>query len=290
MSERVEQLQQRLLVLTYIHSYRSGAFTLSSGRTSSYYIDGKQVTLTPEGLYTTAQHILASLEHHRIEIDAVGGPTLGADPIAAAVTALGGEEGKERPAPLPSFIVRKETKSHGTGSRIEGPFHRGMRTLIVDDVLTTGGSVLDAAAAVEAAGGSVSAIYVLVDRLEGGGEAIKKAGYRLLAANDRSGLERLQHKMEQRYPAMSEALQGETVLWGALPLEEVEKNRPALAAACKDFDRAAAEAVKKGLLEGRAFQQSAGRFFSALKAAEFHPDGEAEALRIIALLQKSLPR
>lgn len=288
LNPNLEQLQQKLLRFTYIYSYRRGRFTLSSGRRSSYYIDGKQMTMTPGGLSITAQYILASLQQRDIEIDAIGGPTLGADSIAAAVTVLGGREGRGGPAPLPSFIVRKETKRHGTASRIEGPFYRGMRTIIVDDVLTTGGSVLDAAAAVEAAGGSVSAIYVLLDRLEGGSEAIGKAGYLLVAANDRSDLERLQQEMEQRYPYLSEALQGETVPWGRLPLQEMPGDRIALTAALEDLDRAVAKTVEDGRMEERALQQTAGRFFSALKAAEYHPDGEAEALRIVQLLQKSL--
>ena len=151
------ELQHRLLLLTYIYSYQSGTFTLSSGRSSNYYIDGKQVTMAPEGLYTTAQYILASLQQRRVHAEAIGGLTLGADPIAAAVAILSEIWSKDmKPAatsaPLVSFIVRKETKNHGTRSRIEGPFYHGMRAVIVDDVLTTGASVLNAASAVETAG------------------------------------------------------------------------------------------------------------------------------------------
>lgn len=287
----LEQLQQKLLMFTYIYSYRRGTFILSSGRRSSYYIDGKQVTMTPEGLFTTAQYILASVRQRRMEADAIGGPTLGADPIAAAVTVLSGmRSDKNCPNPLPSFIVRKETKRHGTGSRIEGPFYRGMRTIIVDDVLTTGGSVLDAAAAIEEAGGSVSAIYVLLDRLEGGREAIERAGYLLVAVNDRSDLEELQQKMERRYPELSRSLQAESVPWGDLPLQELQKEHPALAAALEELDGSIKKAAADSLLTEHALQQNAGRFFSAVKAAEYHPDGEAEALRIVQLLRKSLAR
>lgn len=289
----LEQLKQKLLILTYIHSYRSGTFTLSSGRTSSYYIDGKQVTMTPEGLHTAARYILASLRHRRIVADAIGGPTLGADPIAAAVTALSktgpAEDGSPgAPAPLSSFIVRKEAKKHGTGSRVAGPFYRGMRTIIVDDVLTTGASVLDAAAAVEEEGGSVSAIYLLVDRLEGGREAVEKAGYLLEAAIDRRSLEKLQQELEQRYPDLSRSLQAVKVPWGELPLGELEPDYPALAAALADLAGAVKRAASGGRLTGEQPQQAADKALSAVKAALYHPGGEAEALRLVRQIRGAL--
>lgn len=84
----LDELRHKLLLLTFIYSYRCGRFLLSSGRYSSYYIDGKQVTMAPEGLYATAQYILASMQQRRIRADAIGGLTLGADPIAAGVAAL----------------------------------------------------------------------------------------------------------------------------------------------------------------------------------------------------------
>lgn len=288
----LNELQQKLLRLSYIYSYRSGTFVLSSGRRSSYYIDGKQVTMAPEGLYATAQYILASLEDHRIEADAIGGPTLGADPIAAAVALLDkirNEQG--RPGePLASFIVRKGAKEHGTRSQLEGPFYRGMRTILFDDVLTTGGSVLKAASAVEAAGGTVNAIYVLVDRLEGGREAIEKAGYFFEAAVDRSALEKLQREIEQRFPALSSSLEGKEVFWGRLPLEELQRGYPLLAAALEELGDAIHRAAGSGTLNSSQLQQTAGRFFSAVKAAVYHPGGEAEGLRLAGLMQRALTR
>ncbi len=287
------QLQHKLLLLTYTYSYRSGSFVLSSGRRSSYYIDGKLVTMASEGLCTTAQYILASLQQRRVRAEAIGGLTLGADPIAAATAALSeiwAKRTETPPAftPLASFIVRKETKGHGTRSRIEGPFYRGMRAVIVDDVLTTGASVLNAASAVEEAGGSVSAIYVLVDRMEGGREAIEKAGHILDAAINRGSLEKLQREMERRYPALSSSLQAEEVPWGKLPWDELQPDYPALAAGLQELSAgvaAAGESKRLGRLE---LEKAAGRIFSAVKAAVFHPGGEAEAMRLVKLLQNAL--
>lgn len=290
------ELQDKLLILTYVYSYRSGFFTLTSGRSSHYYIDGKQVVMAPEGLHATAQYILASMRQHRVQAEAVGGPTLGADPIAAAVTVLSeiwskNIPGGDVPAPLISFIVRKETKGHGTRSQIEGPFHRGMRVVLVDDVLTTGGSVLKAAAAVEAAGGEVSTVYVLVDRLEGGREAIEKAGYLLEAAVDRSALDRLQQEMERRYPDLSRSLQAEKVSWSRLPLDEVQAaGYPVLAGALEELARAIETAAGDNLLNRARLQHTAGRFFSSVKAAEYHPAGETEALRLVQLTRSTLAR
>ncbi len=289
----ISELQQKLLRLTYIYSYRSGTFILTSGRSSNYYIDGKQVTMAPEGLYLTAQYILTSLKERRILTEAVGGPTLGADAIAAAVAVLDQIDSNQGPpreqnTPLASFIVRQGAKEHGTRSQIEGPFHRGMRTVLVDDVLTTGGSVLKAASTVEAAGGSIHAIYVLVDRLEGGREAIEKAGYLLEAAVDRNALEKLQREMEQRFPALSSALQAAAVPWEKLPLEELSPGYPLLGAALEELAGAVNSAAKSGLLSGARLQQTAGRFFSIIKAAIYHPRGETESLRLVRLIQRAL--
>jgi orotate phosphoribosyltransferase len=289
----LSELQHKLLLLTYIYSYRCGSFVLSSGRRSSYYIDGKQVTMAPEGLCTTAHYILTSLQQRRVRAEAIGGLTLGADPIAAATAALSELWAKraEAPAaftPLASFIVRKEAKGHGTRSRIEGPFYPGMRTVIVDDVLTTGASVLNAASAVEEAGGSVGAIYVLVDRMEGGGEAIEKAGYILDAAISRASLEKLQREMERRYPALSSSLQAEEVPWDKLPWDELQPDYPALAAGLKGLSAKMVDTWKSSRLSRFEIEKTAGRFFSAVKAAVYHPVGETEALRLVKLLQNAL--
>ena len=116
---------------------------LTSGRTSNYYIDAKMTTLDPEGAALTARLILDVLKPY--DIDAIGGYTLGADPIVSTVAAFSAET--ERP--LPAFIVRKEPKKHGERKMIEGPFQKGWKVAVVDDVVTSGGSTLKACQAVE---------------------------------------------------------------------------------------------------------------------------------------------
>jgi len=144
---------------------------LSSGRESNYYIDAKYATMDPEGSYIIAKLILEKLED--FDVDAIGGYTLGADPIVGTVVALSSQTKK----PLLGFIVRKEPKTHGEMKLIEGPFRKGLKCLIVDDVITTGSSILKAAKAVEEEGGIVVLTMGIVDRLEGGRENIEKAGY-----------------------------------------------------------------------------------------------------------------
>lgn len=151
--------------------YEGERFALASGRTSSFYIDGKLTTLTPEGAYLTARLILARLRD--APADAIGGPTLGADPIVCSVVALSQVEGQ----PLPGFIVRKEPKGHGRQRLIEGPFQEGWRVVLVEDVITTGGSVLKAVRAVEEAGGTVTRIITLVDRQQGAAETLAQYNY-----------------------------------------------------------------------------------------------------------------
>jgi orotate phosphoribosyltransferase len=160
---------------------RYGDFVLTSGRRSDYYVDGKQVTLDGRGLHLVAR---LGLEHCReLGIDAIGGLTLGADPIAAAIAALSGQGVR----PLTAFIVRKEVKAHGTARVIEGPPLRGgMRALLVDDTLTTGGTFLQARDAVIEAGAMVAGALCVVDREEGGREALHAAGIPLHALFVRS--------------------------------------------------------------------------------------------------------
>lgn len=155
---------------------------LTSGRTSSYYIDAKMTTLDPEGASLTGRLILEVLKSY--DIDAVGGYTLGADPIVSVVAALSAET--ERP--LPAFIVRKEPKKHGERKMIEGPFQKGWKVAVVDDVVTTGGSTLKACQAVEEEGGEVTLALTLVDRLEGGRENLEKKGYTFVALLTRDDL------------------------------------------------------------------------------------------------------
>ncbi len=154
---------------------------LTSGRTSNYYIDAKMTTLDPKGSNLVAKLILEVLKSY--DVDAVGGFTLGADPIVSAVAALSAET--ERP--LPAFIVRKEPKKHGERKMIEGPFQKGWKVVVIDDVVTTGGSTLKACQAVEEEGGKVALTLAIVDRLEGGRENLEAKGYKfisLLTKND----------------------------------------------------------------------------------------------------------
>jgi orotate phosphoribosyltransferase len=155
---------------------------LTSGRTSTYYIDAKMTTLDPKGANLVARLILDVLKP--FDIDAVGGFTLGADPIVSAVAALSAET--ERP--LPAFIVRKEPKKHGERKMIEGPFQPGWRVVVIDDVVTTGGSTLKACQAVEEEGGKVVLTLAIVDRLEGGRENLEAKGYKFISLLTRDDL------------------------------------------------------------------------------------------------------
>jgi orotate phosphoribosyltransferase len=152
-------------------SILKGDFTLVSGRKSGYYINGKMTTLDARGLYLAASLLLDRLEG--LECDAFAGPVIGADPIIGALLALSAERGLERGG----LLIRKEAKGHGTGRLVEGDLREGMRVVVVEDVATTGGSLLRAAEAVAAGGGTVIGIHVLVDREEGATENIAAAGY-----------------------------------------------------------------------------------------------------------------
>ena len=161
----------RLVHLLATRSARRGQFTLASGRRSTLYIDARLTTMSPEGLI-----VIGSLGLTRIRetwrVDSIGGLTLGADPISYAISYASGLTDQ----PLRAFTVRKEAKTHGTGKLIEGPFRQGDRTVVIEDVITTGGSALKAIAAVQQAGGTVIGVLALVDREEGGREAIEATG------------------------------------------------------------------------------------------------------------------
>lgn len=147
-----------------------GDFTLASGKKSPFYFDSKKTTLLPEGAWLTAREILRIVRERGIRADAIGGLTLGADPIVCPVAALSHAEG---PA-MRAFIVRKEAKDHGTGRRIEGNLAPGSRVIIVDDVVTTAGSTLKAIDAAIEEGHEVVAVICLVDREEGGAEKLAR--------------------------------------------------------------------------------------------------------------------
>jgi orotate phosphoribosyltransferase len=161
-----------LVALLVERSAKRGQFTLASGKQSKYYIDARLTTMSPEGLSLIGPLGLSTLRKSSWQIDAVGGLTLGADPISYAISYA--SAGSDRP--LRAFTVRKEAKAHGTGKTIEGPFREGDRVAVVEDVITTGGSALRAIEAVRAANGVVAGVLALVDREEGGREAIEAAG------------------------------------------------------------------------------------------------------------------
>jgi orotate phosphoribosyltransferase len=152
---------------------RLGSFTLASGRSSHYYIDGRKVTLSAEGAGLIAGGMLELLSAFP-EVAAVGGLTLGADPIVGAVLALAPAHGRKG---LRGFLVRKQAKAHGTGNLVEGPLEAGSTVAIFDDVATTGGSAFQAIEAVEALGCKVAVAAVVLDRLEGAAEAFASRGY-----------------------------------------------------------------------------------------------------------------
>ena len=161
-----------LLELLASRSAKRGSFTLASGRRSSLYIDARLTTMSPDGLALIGSLGLDALRDGGWEVDAVGGLTLGADPIAYAISyASAATE-----SPVRAFTVRKEAKAHGTGKLIEGPFQTGDRVAVIEDVITTGGSALRAVDAVVAAGGTVRGVLALVDREEGGREALEARG------------------------------------------------------------------------------------------------------------------
>jgi len=164
--------RERLIALLKRDALRTGTFTLASGRTSHYYVDGRKVTLSAEGASEVGAGVLASIADLS-EVDALGGLTMGADPIVGATLATAGGTDRKK---LVGFLVRKEAKGHGTGKLVEGPLESGMKVVIVDDVATTGGSSLQAVAAVESMGCQVLRVVVILDRLEGAGAAFTARG------------------------------------------------------------------------------------------------------------------
>ena len=166
-----------LIALLAARSAKRGQFTLASGKESTFYIDARLTTMSPEGLSTIGPLALSALRQTEWRVDAIGGLTLGADPIAYAISYASANSDR----PLRAFTVRKEPKAHGTGKLIEGPFKQGDHVAVIEDVITTGGSAIRAIDAVRAAGGVVAGVLALVDREEGGRQTIEKAGVPVIA-------------------------------------------------------------------------------------------------------------
>jgi len=163
--------RQALIDLIRERSLLLGDFTLASGKKATYFLDGKQVTLDATGAKLVGEGMLDLLGDRLPE--AIGGMSIGADPITAAVVTLAGVRG----LPLKGFLVRKEEKGHGTNRFIEGPVQPGETAVIVEDVVTTGGSSLLAIERAEAFGLKIVHVVTIVDRLQGGGEAFRSRGY-----------------------------------------------------------------------------------------------------------------
>jgi orotate phosphoribosyltransferase len=182
-----ETMRAQLARLLMEKSYREGDCVLASGRRSDYYFDCRVTALSSEGSWLIGNLFNDLLSD--IDIAGVGGMTLGADPLTTAVTVIAHERGRA----LHGFLVRKEAKDHGTGQYIEGMgnFAPGSRVAILEDVVTTGGSLLKAAGRAEAAGLVVVAACGVLDRGEGGADAVRAAGYDLRALFTRPELVRL---------------------------------------------------------------------------------------------------
>lgn len=166
-----------LIALLAIRSTKRGQFTLASGKTSTIYIDARLTTMGPDGLSLIGPLGLDALKKSSWKADAVGGLTLGADPIAYAISYASASTAN----PIRAFTVRKQAKDHGTGKLIEGPFNAGDRVVVVEDVITTGRSALQAIDAVRQQHGEILGVLALVDREEGGREAIEVTGTKVVS-------------------------------------------------------------------------------------------------------------
>ncbi|MEZ5944123.1 MAG: orotate phosphoribosyltransferase [Planctomycetaceae bacterium] len=163
--------KQQLVDLFRERALKFGDFTLASGKKATYYMDGKQVTLHSKGLQLVSAGLWEQLKSTGIQ--AVGGMSIGADPIVAGVLSAAALDGVE----LLGFLVRKEPKGHGTNKYVEGPVQPGMKVAIVEDVVTTGGSSLKAIERVEEFGCEVTHVATVIDRMEGGRDAFTSRGY-----------------------------------------------------------------------------------------------------------------
>jgi orotate phosphoribosyltransferase len=163
--------KQALIDLVRDKALKFGDFTLASGKKAQYYLDGKQVTLDSFGARLVAEGILELLGDELPA--AVGGMSIGADPISAAVITMAGVQNRG----LRGFMVRKEAKGHGTGRYLEGPVLPGEHVVIVEDVVTTGGSSLTAIERCEEYGLKVRGVIAIIDRLEGGRQVFESRGY-----------------------------------------------------------------------------------------------------------------
>lgn len=176
-----EDARAALIRLLAEHAYQEGEFVLASGKTASFYLDAKQVSYRGNGARLVGEAVLDLIDPY--DVEAVGGMTLGADAIVAStvVASAARAAAKGGRAPLDGFIVRKEAKGHGLGKYLEGVSPEGRRVAVVEDVVTTGGSALEAVERIREVGAEVVVAVTLVDREQGGAEAFAEAGIPLHA-------------------------------------------------------------------------------------------------------------
>ncbi len=169
MSQHTQTLKEALFKLLLEHSFQQGEFTLSSGKKSSYYLDGRMTTLSAEGAKVIGEILYDWIAP--LNVDAVGGMTMGADPIVTAISLTSALKGN----PLNGFLIRKEAKAHGMGRQIEGHLQPGNRVVLIEDVMTTGQSFLKAIEAVHYFSSDIEIVQLiaLVDRNEGATEVLK---------------------------------------------------------------------------------------------------------------------
>lgn len=178
----IQDKKSELLELIKKEALFKGRFVLASGKESNYYIDLRLITLNPKGSYLIAEILFDLLKDE--EINSLGGLTLGADPICGALSAISYLKGK----PISTFIVRKEAKIHGKRKMIEGPLKKGSKVAIIDDVATTGGSLIKAIKAVEDESCKVVKVITIVDREEGAREKLSVGGFEFVSIFNKKDL------------------------------------------------------------------------------------------------------
>ena len=176
--------RESLAALLRERSVSLGDFRLASGQHSGYYIDARKTTMSAQGQLLVGRLGLAGIRAAGWAPAAVGGLTMGADPVAYAIARASADQ----PPPIHAFSVRKEAKAHGTARRIEGNFGPGDRVVVLEDVITTGGSALQAISVVGAEGGEVLGVLAVVDRLQGGRAAIEATGINVVVLTTISDL------------------------------------------------------------------------------------------------------
>ena len=165
-------------------SVKRGSFILASGKSSDVYVDARLTTMSPEGMVLIGQLALAAINSKEWWPDSIGGLTMGADPVSFAISHTSALAGN----PIRAFSVRKQAKDHGTANRIEGPFNSGDKVVVIEDVITTGKSALQAIDAIEAGGGIIVGVLAVVDRQDGGTESINARGFQVHALTKISNL------------------------------------------------------------------------------------------------------